>query len=274
MMSEDSGLAEQRDDALLSATHETPKPKLNLRKLEKIQRLLQYAAAAALLVILVLFVFASLKLSDIYAKIDSANLALQKQREEMENNNAIISSQKRTIDSQSTTISALVNPTQQLNPEQAKEVQQTVEQTIARTSGEKRIAARIYIQIGDEDQRQRAIEAVNILQGKGYIVPGIENVGGKAKIPRVSEIRYYQSDEVAQQDVKDIVATLDSIGVNIRVPDKPLESSSVRPRHYELWFGKDFPPSRTVKPVNPESIKPMPYEPPNLKKPVGNPPIR
>jgi hypothetical protein len=271
-MSEDSRRAEQRD---ADAASQTPTPKLNLRRLESIQRLLQYGAAAALLITLALFVYASFELHGINGKIENANSDLQTQRKEIEKNNVIIESQKSTINSQDKTISVLVNPTQQLSPEQAKEVQQTVEKSVAQTAienptgGEKKIAARIYVQIGDEDQRQRASEAVSLLQKKGYIVPGIENVGGKANIPSVSEIRYYQTDDVAQEDIKDIVSLLGGIGVNLRVPKNSLSSSGVRPRHYEIWFGKDFPPGKTATPLTPELPR---GKTPNVKIPDGKTP--
>jgi len=80
---------------------------------------------------------------------------------------------------------------------------------------------------------------VRLLQKRGYIVPGIENVGSKARIPARSQLRYYQTDSVAEADIKDIVSTLRGIGIDIQTP-APITSSNVRARHYELWFGKDF----------------------------------
>jgi hypothetical protein len=126
-----------------------------------------------------------------------------------------------------------------LDTKQANQVQQLVETNIEQSVGEKKIAARVYIQIGDEDQRARASEVVRLLQKRGYIVPGIENVGSKARIPNRSELRYYQTDSVGEADVNDIVIALREIGIAVQTPPA-ITSGNVRPRHYELWFGKDF----------------------------------
>ena len=214
--------------------------RLDLGKLELVQRWSQYAAVLVLVVFVVLFIAGSIMLNNLYARISSGQETLDKQTEQIKANDLKIKSQEEKITIRDTTIQALLDPNAKpLDAKQADQVKQIVESNIDQSGGEKKIAARIYIQIGDEDQRTRATEVVRLLQKRGYIVPGIENVGSKARIPARSQLRYYQTDSVAEADIKDIVSTLRGIGIEIQTPP-PISSSNVRPRHYELWFGKDF----------------------------------
>ena len=214
--------------------------RLDLGKLELVQRWSQYAAVLVLVVFVVLFIAGSIMLNNLYARISSGQETLDKQTEQIKANDLKIKSQEEKITIRDTTIQALLDPNAKpLDAKQADQVKQIVESNIDQSGGEKKIAARIYIQIGDEDQRTRATEVVRLLQKRGYIVPGIENVGSKARIPARSQLRYYQTDSVAETDIKDIVSTLRGIGIDIQTP-APITSNNVRPRHYELWFGKDF----------------------------------
>lgn len=218
---------------------EEPK-RLDLGKLELVRRWSQYAAVVVLVIFIALFVVGSIQLTRIYASISEGKKTLNEQSEKIRLNDLKIKSQAEKIKGQDTTIKTLLNPAQPLDREQRQQVLQIVETSLEQTGGEKKIAARIYVQIGDENQRKRATEVVERLQKKGYIVPGIENVGGKARLPNSSQVRYYATDSVTREDIKDIVETLGSLGIEIEVPKNPLNSSGVRPRHYELWFGRDF----------------------------------
>lgn len=211
---------------------------LDLGKLELIRRWSQYAAVVVLVIFVALFVAGTLKLSEIKTRISEGNKTLLKQEALITENNHKIQSQDQTIKEQDKTITVLLNPDEQLNPEQAKQVQQIVERNIVQTGSEKKIAPRIYIQIGGEDQRKRASEVVSQLQKNGFIVPGIENVGGKARIPSVSQLRYYPTDSFSEQDIKDIASTLSNLRIDLK--PIPLTSGGGRPRHYEIWFGQDF----------------------------------
>ena len=207
--------------------------RLDLGKLELVQRWSQYAAAIVLVVFVVLFAVGSILLNKQIEQIQANDLKIKSQEEEIKSKEEKIAIGKRAFKS-------VVDPnTKPLDPKQADQVKQYVESNIDQGDGEKKIAARVYIQIGDEDQRARATEVVRLLQKRGYIVPGIENVGSKARIPNRSELRYYQTDSVGEADVKDIVIALREIGIAVQTP-AALTSSNVRPRHYELWFGKDF----------------------------------
>ena len=225
--------------SLHSSAEDEPN-RLDLGKLELVRRWSQYAAVLVLVIFVVLFVAGSIQLNNLYARISRGKETLDRQAERIEANDLKIKSQEEKINIRDTTIQALLDPNAKpLDAKQADQVKQIVESNIDQSGGEKKIAARIYIQIGDEDQRARATEVVRLLQKRGYIVPGIENVGSKARIPARSQLRYYQSDNVAEADIKDIVTILRGIGIEIQTP-APITSSNVRPRHYELWFGKDF----------------------------------
>jgi hypothetical protein len=229
-----------REPQSLSTFAQDEPHRLDLGKLELVRRWSQYAAVLVLVVFVVLFVAGSIQLNNLYARISRGKETLDRQADQIKANDLKIKSQEEKINIRDTTIQALLDPNAKpLDAKQADQVKQIVESNIDQSGGEKRIAARIYIQIGDEDQRARATEVVRLLQKRGYIVPGIENVGSKAKIPARSQLRYYQTDSVAEADIKDIVSTLRGIGIDIQTP-APITSSNVRSRHYELWFGKDF----------------------------------
>jgi hypothetical protein len=135
------------------------------------------------------------------------------------------------------------------SPEDAEKVKQVIEQSIAQTSDPDQVPARIYIQVGREDQRKRAAEVARKLQAQGYVVPGLEHkinfdlsrISGieVRPAPRVSQIRYYQDNAVSQKDINDIVTLLHGMGVELKQVLLPA-SRVARARHYEIWFGDDF----------------------------------
>ena len=214
---------------------------LDLGKLELVQRWSQYAAAVVLVVFVALFVAGSILLNKQIDQIRANDLKIKSQGLEIKANEDKIKTLDKEIATGKTAMKSVVYPNANLlDTKQADQVKQFVESSIDQGDGEKKIAARVYIQIGDEAQRARAAEVVRLLQKRGYIVPGIENVGSKARIPDHSQLRYYQSDSIAQADTKDIITTLREVNIPIQLPDAPNTSSNVRPRHYELWFGKDF----------------------------------
>jgi hypothetical protein len=84
--------------------------------------------------------------------------------------------------------------------------------------------------------RRLAAALLSRLQAKGYIVPGIENVEGKA--PSTSQLRYCPTDKF-EEDLADITKTLESIKISVGTQRLPA-CGNVRPRLYELWFGEKF----------------------------------
>ncbi len=210
---------------------------IDLGTLERIRRWSQYAAVVVTVVFIVLLVAGTIRLERLIKQISTNQKMIDAQTKQIEENSQRIQSQEKEIAGKTITIKALVNRDQGLNPEQAAEVKQNVE-NVVQSGSDRQIAARVYIQIGDEDQRKRASEAVSQLKKKGYIVPGIENVGGKARIPAISQLRYYPTDSLSEQDIKDIATALGELG--IRLKPTPLSRGGGRPRHYEIWFGQDF----------------------------------
>jgi hypothetical protein len=203
---------------------------------------LQYGSAAVLLIFIGLIAFSGYKLIHINREIDNKQkelaqlgLTLQQQKEEIERHNKIIERQKETVD-------ALIHPNLSLNKEQAQDVEQTVEENVGQANNATQIPPRIYIQIGHEEQRKYAGEVASKLQARGYIAPGVENVHEKA--PRISQLRYFRTDETAQSDIKNITEFFRSIGVQLDKPVLVKDAHEVHPRFYEIWFGDDFPPHR------------------------------
>ena len=106
--------------------------RLDLGKLELVQRWSQYAAVLVLVVFVVLFAVGS--------------ISLNKQIEQIKANDLKIKSQEEKINIRDTTIQALVDPNAKpLDAKQADQVKQIVESNIDQSGGEKKIAARIYI---------------------------------------------------------------------------------------------------------------------------------
>lgn len=95
---------------------------------------------------------------------------------------------------------------------------------------------RVYIQIGDNAQREGMAGFSDTLRSQGFQAPGIELVPGQA--PNRTEVRYYFADEGAQAGK--VVELLKQAGyadaTAKRLPDK--YASRVRPGHFEVWIGK------------------------------------
>lgn len=68
----------------------------------------------------------------------------------------------------------------------------------------------VYIQIANENQREKAKVIQSSLIKSGFSAPGIENVGdnigAKPEIPKITEIRYFRDEDKAQVDkIKNIL---------------------------------------------------------------------
>jgi hypothetical protein len=99
----------------------------------------------------------------------------------------------------------------------------------------------VYIQISNESQRAAAKEAANRLQEKGYIVPGIENVGKKA--PDKTELRSFHGTPQEAEDTKDITRILQDIRIAAQAKKiGAYGDTAVRARRYELWFANEYIP--------------------------------
>ena len=129
------------------------------------------------------------------------------------------------------------------NAEISKQAQQLVVEVTAKTDSAfsesvkkqvENIQARVYIHIQDENQRSDAKQIENKLGEKGLIVPGIERVN---KGPTTTELRYFRKSE--ETEVNEIVKLLQQLSITDAKAQYIAgyeDSSSIRPRHYELWF--------------------------------------
>ena len=97
---------------------------------------------------------------------------------------------------------------------------------------------RIYLHILRDEQRNLARQVDLLLEANGFIVPGIEKV---RRGPRSSELRFFRRDEKEEAQIIQRIC-IDS-GYNMELKDlsKRYENSTtIRPRHYEIWFGQGF----------------------------------
>jgi DNA-binding transcriptional regulator of glucitol operon len=236
-------------------------PKLNLRRLESIQRLLQYGAVVVLLVFFALIALAWFQLRGLNTKIEARKNELIEVEKKYEEKQTELAHKLKEIDTLQNLNGVLTNVSRaytEEHPAEAQKVRDAVEQSIAQSvaqnSGQAvkgvQVPPRIYIHIIGEAQRARAGEAARQLQAKGFVVPGIENVQGKARPQAVSDVRYYKNNEASQQDVENISSVLAGFGVRLK-PISLAPSGNARPRHYEVWFGNDFSPAPTDSPDKP-----------------------
>lgn len=97
---------------------------------------------------------------------------------------------------------------------------------------------RVYLHIQREEQREKAKSIATALQKQGYLAPGIENV----RVNRLEQtvVRYFRQAE--KDEVTQIVKTLQVLGVKAapQFISGSEDSTKMRPRHYEVWFGADF----------------------------------
>jgi hypothetical protein len=96
------------------------------------------------------------------------------------------------------------------------------------------VPPRVYIHIANESQRGIATTARSAIRSAGQVVPGIENVGTG---PNQTELRYFVQSEKALAET--IAAELKAAGVDApAIFADGFDTSKIRPRHFELWFGK------------------------------------
>ena len=214
----------------------THPPKLNLRRLERIQRFLQYLTGFVLLIFIISICVSAWQLSRIRKEIRT-------QEQTLIDNKKLIDSQKQEIAGLTNGYITLVSGVQGLTlsgseskPDQQK-IKDAVERSLAQTVDATQLPPRIYVQIAREEQRKRAAEVAHQLQASGYIVPGIENVRGKA--PNTSELRFCPKDNSVDQDLAGITKALQAISVSVTSVRLP-NCGNVRPRHYEIWFSEDW----------------------------------
>jgi len=97
---------------------------------------------------------------------------------------------------------------------------------------------RVYMQIATQTQREMAQSIQTRLRTSGFLVPGIENVEGKASSPKKTEVRFYRDED--RNEALQVIQILKDAGLPAN--DEPQKVSGAgqgtRPRHYEVWISK------------------------------------
>jgi hypothetical protein len=213
-----------------------PQPGIDLQKLETVQRGVQIAATLALVVTLALCGLAWWKLEGINRELVARQTALTNADEELKKREARIADLDARIDADE---KHLAKAHEALR---AIEAQPTPLKGSAVPPGPpdaSQIPARVYIQIFDEAKRPRARELQKALESRGFVVPGIENVGNTRAVHQsISDLRFY-GGATDSPDVAAITEIAGQFGLMLK-PISLTASTGVRPRHYELWLGSDF----------------------------------
>jgi hypothetical protein len=213
-----------------------PQPGIDLQKLEKVQRGVQYAATVALVVTLGLFGLAWWKLEGVNRELEARQTALTSADEELkkrEGRIADLDAQIKVVEKRLETANKTLRA---IEPQTAASNGPVVAPGLPDAS---QIPARVYIQIFDAAQGPRARELQKALELRGFVVPGIENVGRTRAVRQsISDVRFY-GGATDSPDVAAINEIAGQFGVTLK--QIPLRASTgVRPRHYEMWLGSDF----------------------------------
>lgn len=99
------------------------------------------------------------------------------------------------------------------------------------------IPAQVYIQIASEAQRDKAKELLTELQKRGYSMPGIENVAGKADSPKRTNVRYFNDQDKAIAEA--IVLVLKEKGISSATAYR-VNHLKARPGSLEIWFAPEL----------------------------------
>lgn len=95
------------------------------------------------------------------------------------------------------------------------------------------IPVQVFVQIASELQREKAKEILAVLQQRGYVTPGIENVSGKADSPKITNVRYFNDED------KPIAEAITSVLKERGIEDAyayHVSQYKVKPGSLEIWF--------------------------------------
>jgi hypothetical protein len=73
------------------------------------------------------------------------------------------------------------------------------------------LPVRVYMQIADEQQREKVQELQSILRQRGFLVPGIEKIGEKQAVKK-TEVRYFDDSDKVHADQVQSIVTHTSVG--------------------------------------------------------------
>ncbi len=98
------------------------------------------------------------------------------------------------------------------------------------------IPVQVFLHIASESQREKAKEVVTVLQQRGYVTPGIENVSGKADIPKKTNVRFFNDEDRPAAEA--IAAILNEKGIT-EAYTYHVSRFKVKPGSLEVWFSLD-----------------------------------
>lgn len=231
---------------------QAPARKLNLGRLERLQRLLQIGAALVLLVFVALIALAWMQLRDINAKTEKARQLFEQKQKDLAAVTAELEQKQKALNavqSVNTVLSGVADAYKEEHPERAElvtnAVRNAVEASITQSTGQggqqtqgtAQVPPRVYIHVMNAGQSGRAREVARKLQAQGFLVPGVDNMERKGIRLSQSDVRFNPSDEMAAADTASIRDVLGGFGVKLR---EVKLTENTRPRQYEVWLGTDF----------------------------------
>jgi len=122
-------------------------------------------------------------------------------------------------------------------------VRNAVEKAIQEKSGK----GRVYLHITDESQRAPSGKLAERLKAAGFAIVDTYNVGGRAPIPSMVEVRFFTYPEPAatKQSADAVVELLQTAAIaparaSYVIPsERDRERSSDIATHFEIWFARD-----------------------------------
>ncbi|MFL6256558.1 MAG: KGGVGR-motif variant AAA ATPase [Pyrinomonadaceae bacterium] len=96
---------------------------------------------------------------------------------------------------------------------------------------------RVYIQFQQGTSNKKALDVADVLKKFQYVVARVQPV---SEVPNTTQVRYYRYEDGGGAD--NLVSVLKGLGINNAQPRYIPgfeNSSSVRPKHFEVWFGTD-----------------------------------
>ena len=100
----------------------------------------------------------------------------------------------------------------------------------------KKIPAQVFVQIASEAQRAKAQDIQAILKEDGFVVPGVENIAGKAESPKTTEVRYFNPEDSESAEI--ITKLLQTKGIAGAHP-RNVPRFVVKPGSLEVWFSAE-----------------------------------
>jgi hypothetical protein len=98
----------------------------------------------------------------------------------------------------------------------------------------RKLPSEVYIQIASDSQRSKAEEIQRALQKKGVSAPGVEKVGGDVKVPRTTEVRYFNENKKDKDAADATVEFLKAQGMSA-AHAVPI-TGKLREGRVEVWF--------------------------------------